>query len=103
MASFYWDFDAWFVLAAQQVSARHRIAVRYDDFAVDQTREFSPPPWSHEKGNAWTLGWTWAVRDHVEVAAEWLRIDSVHSTRVALGEAPRAVEHSAQVSVKLFL
>jgi hypothetical protein len=102
-ASNRWHFNTWFVLLARQLSGRHRIALRYDDFAVNQTHDFSPPPWSHEQGDAWTLGWTWAVRDHLEIAAEWLRIDSVHSTRVALGEAPRAVEHGAQLSVKLFL
>lgn len=101
--AYYWDFDTWFVLAAQQVSPRHRIAIRYDDFGVDQTHDFSPAPWAHEKGDAWTLAWTWAVRDHLEIAAEWLRIDSIHSTRAALREAPRAVEHSAQLAVKLFL
>jgi hypothetical protein len=98
-----WTFDTWFVLLAHQLSGRHRIAVRYDEFSVDQTHDFSPPPWSHEKGKAWTIGWNWAMREHVEIAAEWLSIDGVHSTRVALGEAPRAVERSAQLAVRLSL
>lgn len=102
-ASNQWDFDAWFVLAAKQVSRRHRLAVRFDEFSVEQTKDFSPPPWSHDRGKALTIGWTWAAREHLEIAAEWLRIDSTNSTRPALGEIPRAIEHSAQVSVKLFL
>ena len=97
-----WTFDAWFVLAAHTLG-RHRIAVRYDDFTVLQTTEHSPPPWSRDLGHALTLGWTFAPRDHVEIAAEWLRVNSVRNTRSALGEAPRAVEHSAQLSLKLYL
>jgi hypothetical protein len=43
------------------------------------------------------------VRDHVEVAAEWLRIDSTHNTRMMLGESPRAIERSVQVALRLSL
>jgi hypothetical protein len=102
-ASMDWHFDAWFALVARQVSRHHRLALRFDVFGVDQVHDFSPPPWSHEQGKAWTLGWTWSAREHLEVSAEWLRIDSTHSARRALGETPRAVEHSAQLAVKLFL
>ncbi len=97
-----WSFKTWFVLLAQNLG-RHRLALRYDDFGTRQTHEYSPPPWSREAGTAWTLGWTWAVREHVELAAEWLRIDSLHSGRAALGESPGAVEHGAQLALRLSL
>jgi hypothetical protein len=97
-----WTFDTWFVLAAHRFG-RHRFAVRYDDFSVLQTTEHSPPPWSRDVGHALTIGWTYALRANMELAAEWLRIESLHSTRAALGESPRAVEHSAQLSVKFLL
>lgn len=97
-----WDFDAWFVLAAKGFG-RHRFAVRYDDFYTKQRKDLTPPPWSNEGGEGWTVGWTWAARDHVEVAAEWLRIDSHYSGRAALGEDPKAVETSLQLSLKLSL
>jgi hypothetical protein len=102
-ASMHWDFDTWFALVARQVSRHHRLAVRFDEFGIDQVHGFSPPPWSHEHGKAWTLGWTWSAREHLEIAGEWLRIDSIHSARRALGENPRAVEPGAQLAVKLFL
>jgi hypothetical protein len=102
-ASSEWGFDAWFALLARRVSRQHRLALRFDDFGVDQVHDFSPPPWSHEQGKAWTLGWTWSVREHLEISGEWLRIDSTHSARRALGETPHAVEHGAQLAVKLFL
>jgi len=97
-----WDFDTWFVLAAKGFGA-HRLAVRYDDFSTVQSEDFSPPPWSREGGDAWTVGWTWSVRKHLEIAAEWLRVDSRYSGRAALGENPQAVETSLQMSFKLSL
>lgn len=97
-----WNFDTKFLLLAHTFG-RHRVAARYDDFSVDQTQGDAAAWFSHEHGSAWTVGYTWAVREHLELAAEWLRIDSFHSGRAALGETPRAVEHSAQLSVKLFL
>jgi hypothetical protein len=100
--AFCWDFKTWFALIAREFG-KHRFAMRYDDFSVLQTTLHSPPPWSKDLGNAWTLGWTWAVRDHLEVSAEWLRIKSLHTTRSALGESARAVEHSAQLALKIFL
>jgi hypothetical protein len=97
-----WSFDTWFLLAAHSFG-RHRFAVRYDNFSVLQTTQHSPPPWSRDAGHAMTIGWSFALRKHVELAAEWLRIESLNSSRAALGELPRAVEHSAQLSVKYSL
>ena len=87
MPAYTWDFDTWFVLAGTDSFGKHRFAARYDHFSADQDAGIPDRPWSHDNGNAWTLGWTWAVREHVEIAAEWLRIDSIHSTRALLGEA----------------
>lgn len=97
-----WNFDAWFVLLAQDVG-RHRFAARYDDFATRQTTVHSPPPWSREGGSAVTLAWTVALDRHVELVAEWLRIDSRYTSRAALGEQPDAVEHGAQLALRLTL
>lgn len=97
-----WNYDTWFALAAQTFG-RHRFAARYDHFTTEQDEEYLTGPGTWDNGHAWTIGWTWAVRDHMEVAAEWLRIDSVHSTRTLLGEAPRAVEHGVQMALRLSL
>ena len=97
-----WDFNAAFVLVAKDVG-RHRISLRYDAFHTDQRASALPGPLGRESGNALTFGWTWAVRDHVELAAEWLRIDSQYNNRAALGEAPVAVEHLAQLALRLSL
>jgi hypothetical protein len=97
-----WNFDAWFVLAGQTIG-KHRFAARYDHFTTTQDEEYLSSPGTYDNGHAWTLGWTWAVREHVEIATEYLRIDSYHSTRTMLGEAPRAIEHSLQMAVRVSL
>jgi hypothetical protein len=96
-----WNYDAWFLLVAQNLG-KHRFALRYDHFTTEQDEDYLTGPGTSDNGHAWTVGWTWAVSEHVEVAAEWLRIDSIHSTRVLLGESPGAIEHSTQVAIRLF-
>jgi hypothetical protein len=97
-----WDFSAWFVLLAQDLG-RHRLSARYDDFHTRQVTANSPGPWSREGGTAMTLGWTWTFNRHVELAAEWLRVDSSYNVRAVLGEEPDAIEHSAQLALRLKL
>ena len=97
-----WNFHTWFVLLAQNVG-KHRFAARYDDFSTRQDSEFLRYPAGRNLGTAWTLGWTWEVAAHLELAAEWLRVDSTYNKRSQLGEAPHAVEHSVQMALRLSL
>ncbi|MEO8313542.1 MAG: hypothetical protein ABI645_01995 [Pseudomonadota bacterium] len=92
------DFKATFVLVAREFG-KHRLAVRYDDFNVWA----AGMPSADDYGHAWTLGWTWKLQQHVELAAEWLQIDSDAGNRAALGEPPEAREHSLQLAVRLSL
>jgi hypothetical protein len=97
-----WAFGTWFVLAAQDFG-KHRLALRYDHFETEQDDEYLLYPGSYDKGKAWTLGWTWNIRKHLELAAEWMRVSSNYNARTSLGEAPRAVEHSLQLALRLSL
>jgi len=97
-----WDFSTWFVLAAQNFG-KHRLAARYDRFSSEQDTEYLAGPGGHDEGHALTLGWTWDVREHVQIAAEWLRIDSTYNVRTMLGETPHAIEHSVQLALRLSL
>jgi hypothetical protein len=97
-----WGYRTWFVLAAQDFG-RHRVAVRYDDFSMWQHTEYLTGSGAKDDGSAWTLGWTWNLREHVEIATEWMRIDSRNNARAMLGEAPHAVEHSLQLALRLYL
>ena len=96
-----WEFDTYFMLAAQQLG-KHRFSARYDNFGMHQT--VSPyGSLALEYGHAWTIGWTWAVAEHVELATEWLRIDSFYNKRKALGENPDAEENLLQFAIRLSL
>ena len=97
-----WRFETWFVLAARQFGA-HRLAVRYDDFSTRQRRSGFSGPLGVDTGTAVTLGWTWSLGEHVELASEWLRVHSDYNKRAALGETPHAVEHSLQLALRLSL
>ena len=94
----HWDFATSFILVAREFG-KHRFAARYDDFKVWM------PSWpsGDEYGHAWTLGWTWKLRKHVELAAEWLQITSDVGNRAALGQPEDAREHSLQLAVRLSL
>ena len=78
----------------------HRLAVRFDDFATRQYQTIFPWPMGDERGDALTLGWTWAVREHLEIAAEWLEIRSRYNKRAALGEQASADERLLQLALR---
>jgi hypothetical protein len=81
---------------------RHRLAVRYDDFQVHPGLQ-PGYPLNPEDGDAITVGWTYTVSEHVELAGEWLQVDSTFRNRAALGEDPRARERSVQLALRLSL
>ena len=97
-----WEYEAAFILVAQTLGP-HRIAARYDDFSTYQLASQFPGPLSVEDGHAFTFGWTWEVREHIELAAEWLEIDSDYTPRVVLGQPTKASEHSLQLALRLIL
>jgi hypothetical protein len=90
----HWGFATAFVLVAREFG-KHRLAARYDDFEVEYA--------GAETGHAFTLGWTWKLREHIELAGEWLQVDSTVGARVMLGEPARAREQSVQLAVRLSL
>lgn len=96
-----WYFKTGFVMLAREFGA-HRFAVRYDDFQVspiDAPGSF----WSSDKGDAWTLGWTWKVRQHVELAGEWMQVDSTNGNRTLYGDSVKAKERILQLALRLSL
>lgn len=96
-----WHFDTHFLLLAQSIGA-HRLAARYDRFAMHQARPISPTG-RRDSGHAFTVGWTWTLDRHVELAAEWLRADSYNTRRSSIREPRNAVEHSLQLALRLQL
>jgi phosphate-selective porin len=96
-----WYFKTGFVMLAREFGA-HRFAVRYDDFQVDPI-DLPGSFWSSDKGNAWTLGWTWKVRQHVELAGEWMQVDSTNGNRTLYGDSVKAKERILQLALRLSL
>jgi hypothetical protein len=95
-----WRFNTAFLLVAHEFG-NHRLAARYDDFEVGPT--MAGAPWAEEDGDALTFSWTWKLREHVELATEWLQIDSNVGNRAAIGEPAVAKEQSLQLALRLSL
>jgi hypothetical protein len=99
--AFHWRFETAFVLLSKEFGA-HRLAVRRDEFKV-WPAAVPGSTWSAESGHALTLGWTWKLDEHIELATEWLQVDSAAGNRAALGEPVDADEQSLQLALRLSL
>jgi hypothetical protein len=97
-----WTFDAAYLLVSQQFG-QHRISGRVDAFSVDHVRTVFPITLGRERGDAWSLAWTWQPIEPLEFSAEWLVVDSEFNWRRRLGEDPRALERSLQLGVRYTL
>jgi hypothetical protein len=95
-----WGYRTGFVLLAREFG-KHRFAVRYDDF--DVWMNWPRTPAADEYGHAFTLGWTWKLQEHIELATEWLQVDSDTGKRAALGQPVDAREKSLQLAIRLSL
>lgn len=94
-----WRFDAAFLLASQQLG-RHRLAARADVFAMSQVRTIFPGALARDRGEAWTLGWTYEPTERLALSADLMQVDSNYNKRLRLREAPRARERSLQLGVR---
>lgn len=94
-----WTFDAAFVLVSQPFG-RHRLSARIDAFSVEHVRTQFPISLGRERGDAWSVAWTWQPIEPLELSAEWLEVDSRNRWRARIGEEPRALERSVQLGVR---
>ena len=65
-------FESKFVLLTRRIAEKHAVSVRYDTF--DFTR--GQTDLNIDSGHAWTLAYRLRLTAKLEVAAEWLAIDS---------------------------
>lgn len=79
--------------------ARERLTARFDDFHTHQLSGFFGPP-RNNAGHSWTFAWSHDCGDYWQVVAEWLRVTSLFSPRLALGESAAQVESQLQVAVR---
>ncbi len=96
---FYMNFHADFALASFEW-ARERLTVRYDDFHTDQLSGlfFGPP--SDQTGHGWTGAWSHDCGDHWQALAEWIRVGSSFSRRLALGETAGQTASQFQLAAR---
>jgi hypothetical protein len=93
-----WLFDTAYVLLAKEFG-RHRLAVRYDEFAMTHTRTIFPGTLGRDRGNAGALAWSFEVTPQLDIAAEYLHVSSNYNWRRRIGEQPKATETALQLSV----
>ncbi|MGH8314644.1 MAG: hypothetical protein ACRETU_05780 [Steroidobacterales bacterium] len=97
VTQYYLDFNSWFALASKRLGA-HRLSLRYDDFGTDQTMGTGFRNW--DNGNAWTFAYLFDVTDRLQIAFEWLRVHSLLTGRIMLGEPTDAVEKQVQLALR---
>ncbi len=97
-----WTFDSAFLLVSQQLG-RHRLSGRVDAFSLDHVRTSFPIALGRERGDAWSVAWTWQATEPLALSVEWLVVDSEFNWRSRLGEAPAALERSLQLGLRYTL
>lgn len=91
-------FDAYFILATRAFG-KHRATVRYDDFRLDHV---TPPSGEAplERGHAWTAGYSHAFTPRLDIAAEWMRIETRHDGWMGMWLFPAADESLTRVDLR---
>lgn len=92
------DFEAAYVMLTRMHN-NHRLTLRYDDFSVSDNDAF-PSDNNNESGDALTLGYIYDHSDNLQIAAEWLRIDSERPARAYVDADPRSTETILQVQFR---
>jgi hypothetical protein len=68
------DFESRFVLLTRKLGASHRLALRYDTFAIE--RPAAVPVLHSDGGHAWTLSYRFEASKRWSGGIEWLRVES---------------------------
>ncbi len=77
------DYEARYVLLTRMQNG-HRFTARYDEFSVDNL-DGLPMDDNDESGNALTLAYIYDYTPNLQLAVEWLQVDSVRPAREYLG------------------
>ncbi|HEX6550861.1 MAG TPA: hypothetical protein VF117_09335 [Gammaproteobacteria bacterium] len=96
--SVYNEFASWFVLVSAS-QGPHRLSLRYEKFRVND-EDPTPLDNNNESGHAWTLAYLFALREHISLGTEYLRIDSSRPIRSALGEPVAVSEQQLRFSLR---
>jgi hypothetical protein len=95
---FQMSYRTGFALASYEWRAQ-RFTARLDEFRTRQLTGYYGPP-ADENGHAATLGWSYGLGDHWQVAAEWLRVWSTFPPRVLYGVPASIPATQYQIAVR---
>lgn len=85
-------FDAPFAMLTRLFRGRHRLSVRYDDFAIERSE--ATPAERSDAGHAWTAAYRWSQR-RCTTGIEWMRIESRRDLWTETYSAPAAAAETA--------
>ncbi len=91
------SFDAWFLLLTRSIG-RHRVSMRFDDFDVTDRDAMLLDP-NREDGNAWTLAYSYAASERLNIKLEWLTVETDRPAWVSLGLSPHTHERLLQLQL----
>ena len=93
------EFASYFVLLTKALG-QHRITARFDHFDVGENDQF-PLDNNSEKGRAWTMSYQFDLREHVGLAAEWLKVRTTRPAWVYNDLETDKSEQQLQLSIQL--
>ncbi len=93
------DFESKFLLLSRAFD-KHRLSVRYDNFAVTEN-DTVPQDDNSDLGHVWTLAYRDHHSDSLSIGTEWLSIRTDHSGWGYYGFDAVATENQVQLSVML--
>ena len=94
----YNEFEARYVLLTRMQNG-HRLTLRYDDFSVED-EDGLPMDDNNESGDAVTLAYVYDHSPNLQLAVEWLRIDSDRPAREYLGLPSHSIETIVQIQLR---
>ena len=92
-------YRTWYLLASA-TRGPHRLSVRYDWFQVRDDDRYGVVDPNDEKGDAWTVAWSFELDRRTSVLLELLSVDSTRPARSLVGLPERARETLVQVGVR---
>ena len=92
------DYEASYVLLTRMQNG-HRFTIRYDDFSVDNLDGFLMDN-NDESGDALTLAYVYDHSPSLQLAVEWLEVDSVRPARAYIGLPSNATETMLRVQLR---
>ena len=93
------EYDSFYLLLTRATGA-HRVSLRYDNFDMSQN-DSTPEDNNPEHGVAWTVAYRYELTENVNIAAEWLSIDTHRCGFAYYGLDQDVTERQAQLMVQL--